>query len=748
MELGYGSINAAVEPPNHKPKDSSMHTMHTLLRFIALMATGCLAATNLLAHEPPPPAVPSGLLIADGGQGGVLEILSHDVRVTINNGVAVTRIDQVFHNTEGRVVEALYTFPVPKNASIANFSMWINGKEMVGEVVEKERARQIYNSYKRVNRDPGLLEQVDYKTFEMRIFPIAADAQQRVRIEYYQELDVDGNWCTYVYPLATTTRPGLDSKVKGRFSLNLEAKSRVPITGMRSTSHQDDFIVVEHGKSFREASMELTGADLNRDVVIAWQLERARTGLDFVASKQRGEDGFLQITLTAGKELEQTDFGMDYVFVSDVSGSMANNGKLVLSQNQLRAFVDALGTKDRFELLSFNVKSETLFGRLTAVDSGAQKRAAEFLAGQRARGGTRLRPALDAAFRYRDKDRPLNVVILSDGMTEESEHRQLLQLIQQRPAGVRMFCIGIGNDVNRPLLRQVARSTGGIAAFLSRGDDFERRAKGFRRKLMRPAIADVKVLIDGVSVGGFEPASVPNLYHGSPVRMYARYKRGGKATVTLTGTLEGAPFGKIYEIELPDTDGDNPEIERMWAWHRVQSLMDQERNDGKTGRNVPEIVRLCEGFSIPSEYASFLVLENDAEYKRWKIERRNATRLARDRAAQQRLRKQLDRIRGQAEKRVGPQATPAPVSEQPAARRTPQSRRSPSTQAPRPAAPQQRRQPQPDRRPDFGDQRSRRGGGGAIDPLTGSLALGFVIAAAARRRRRPAGAAQGCEQER
>ena len=103
----------------------------------------------------------AGLLIADGGFGGVLEIEEHTVQVTINNGIAVTEVNQIFRNKENRQVEALYTFPVPKNASVANFSMWIGGKEMVGEVVEKERAREIYNSYKRVNRDPGLLEQVD-----------------------------------------------------------------------------------------------------------------------------------------------------------------------------------------------------------------------------------------------------------------------------------------------------------------------------------------------------------------------------------------------------------------------------------------------------------------------------------------------------------------------------------------------------------------------------------------------------------
>ncbi len=41
----------------------------------------------------------AGLLIADGGFGGVLEIREHEVAVTINNGIAVTHVTQVFHNS-------------------------------------------------------------------------------------------------------------------------------------------------------------------------------------------------------------------------------------------------------------------------------------------------------------------------------------------------------------------------------------------------------------------------------------------------------------------------------------------------------------------------------------------------------------------------------------------------------------------------------------------------------------------------
>src|SRR5881394_387655 len=198
---------------------------------------GLCAAFAAITSSWPGAAHAAGLLIADGGLGGVLEIKEHDVQVTINNGVAVTKVTEVFRNTENRLVEALYTFPVPRGASVASFSMWINGKEMVGEVLEKKRAREIYDSYKQARRDPGLLEQVDYKTFEMRIFPIAPGAEQKVQISYYQELDFDHDWATYVYPLATATRKGVDARTTGRFAFALDLKSAVPITTLDSPSH-------------------------------------------------------------------------------------------------------------------------------------------------------------------------------------------------------------------------------------------------------------------------------------------------------------------------------------------------------------------------------------------------------------------------------------------------------------------------------------------------------------------------------
>ncbi|WP_428306872.1 VIT and vWA domain-containing protein [Lacipirellula sp.] len=693
------------------------------VKSVAIAALAAVAAIAMMALATP--VFAAGQLIADGGLGGVLETKEHDVRVVVNNGIAVTEVEQVFVNKEDRIVEALYVFPVPKSASVANFSMWINGKEMIGEVVEKERAREIYNSYKQVKRDPGLLEQVNYKRFEMRIFPIPARGEQRVKVTYYQELEVDHDWATYVYPLATLAdNQKVDERTTGRFSFSLEAKSEVPITAMESPSHGDDFVIAQHSDAYSQASLEVDGGDLSRDVVVSYRLQRPQSGIDLITSKEAGDDGYFMMTITAGQELEQQEKGMDYVFVLDVSGSMALDGKLGTSRRSIESFIEALGPEDRMEVMTFNLQPNLLFKELKSADEAAHAAAKEFLQSQQARGGTILRPALQTAYKYRDTDRQLNVVLLSDGITEAGEHRELLQLIADRPAGSRVFSIGVGNEVNKPLLEQIARESGGLAAFLSPGDDFQRQAQAFRRKLTRPAMSQLNLQFAGVDVYDVEPQELPDLYHGSPVRVFGRYRDGGKLQVSMNAEVLGKPVDESFDATLPEVDDANPEIERTWASHRVERLMNDERRSGSPGSLRNQIVELCEGYSIVSEYASFIVLENDAEYQRWSIERKNEARMARDGAALQSRREALQQLREEALAQLGPEGVAKRVDEvaqsTPNKSSQPLAANSPVTQNNAPA-------PRESRGFDFNTGNAPRnsggGGGGATDPLTGGLLL-------------------------
>jgi Ca-activated chloride channel homolog len=690
--------------------------MKTKIRSLSLLA----AAAFWLQSAIIPNASAAGLLIADGGLGGVLELKEHTVDVTINNGVAVTKVTQIFHNTESRQVEALYTFPVPKDASVANFSMWINGKEMVGEVVEKKRAREIYDSYKQVRRDPGLLEQTDFKTFEMRIFPIAPQADQKVQVVYYQELEFDNDWATYVYPLATSTRRNVDSRTTGKFAFSLQTKSPVPITEMESPSHGTDFVVAKHSDSLFQASMETKSGSLAKDVVIAYHLSRPQTGIDLITSKHDGEDGYFCLTMTAGEDLKKSDEGMDYVFLLDISGSMRDDGKLLISKDSLGAFLDELGPKDRFELISFNVQPNLAFQKLRAADAAGKEAGKTFLSTQEARGGTVLNPAITTAYKYVEADRQLNVVILSDGLTETGERQTLLQLIQQRPRNSHVFCIGVGNEVNKPLLQQLAQDSGGLASFISQGDNFPRQAKAFRRKLTRPAASNLQLDFGAVQITDVEPKVLPNLYHGAPLRIYGRYHGGGEAKVTVRGSVNGVELKESAKLQFPKEDTQNPEIDRMWALHKIDGLLKDADRTNSRDTVKDEVVRLGEGYSIVTEYTSFLVLENDGEYQRWKISRNNALRNERERKAQEVVRNQFENIRNKAMTNIGPQdassapaTTPAPVAWK-ATQPTPIAQARPQASAPTPEP------------ATYSDGHSFNFGGGGSSPV-GPLFVGLLV---------------------
>lgn len=126
----------------------------------------------------------------------------------------------------------------------------------------------------------------------------------------------------------------------------------------------------------------------------------------------------------------------------------------------------------------------------------------------------------------------------------------------------------------------------------------------------------------------------------------------------------------LFGVEPQVGAGDNPEIERMWAANRIEQLLKSADRTGSREAVVNQIVTVGEAYSIATEYTSFIVLENDDEYRRWKIDRRNASRLSGDRDSSRRLQKRLEALRDESLAKLGPapaaagdsQASTAPPS--------------------------------------------------------------------------------------
>ena len=142
--------------------------------------------------RPPQPPAPQAL-----------PVKYHRVTVEIESQVAKTSIDQVFRNPYGRDLEGTYIFPLPEDAAISEFALYMDGKRITGEILEKDEARKIYEDIVRRMQDPGLLEYVGRNMFRARVYPIPANGEKRIDLTYYQTLKLDSGMVRYTYPLNT-----------------------------------------------------------------------------------------------------------------------------------------------------------------------------------------------------------------------------------------------------------------------------------------------------------------------------------------------------------------------------------------------------------------------------------------------------------------------------------------------------------------------------------------------------------------
>src|SRR4051794_39473504 len=175
-----------------------------------------------------------GLLIPVEKSVPPLAMLNHQVTINIEDQVAVTRVEQTFRNHTDRQLEATYIFPVPKGASVRKFTMWVDGKEVTGELVEAQKAREIYTAIVRRTEDPGLLEYLGNNLLRLRVFPVPPKGDQKISISYTAVAEAENGVVEYVYPLKTD---GKAVETLEKFSLKIDLRSQHTLQNIYSPTH-------------------------------------------------------------------------------------------------------------------------------------------------------------------------------------------------------------------------------------------------------------------------------------------------------------------------------------------------------------------------------------------------------------------------------------------------------------------------------------------------------------------------------
>ncbi|MGH7699512.1 MAG: VIT domain-containing protein, partial [Gemmatimonadales bacterium] len=327
-------------------------------------------------------------------RSGIHKIRS-SVEVAVTGRVARVTVEEWFRNSGAVVNEGVYHYPLPGEAVFSQFSLWQGEHELKGEMMDAQQARAIYESIVRRRKDPALIELVDHGLIRSRVFPIMPGETRKITLRYTQILDRVGDAVRLRYVGGRDTIPRT-------FRMSVVDADR--LGEPYSPTH-----VIATRRDGRDLDIRLSEGSWRGDVEVFLPLAHGLVGLSLIPHRPVGEDGFFMLLLAPGRVAEREALPRDVVAVVDVSGSMSGE-KIAQARRALLQLLGTLRASDRLRLIAFSSGVRRFAAGWTGLSGDAHDRAADWVRGLAAEGGTNIAGALEEAVAQPPREEAMGIV--------------------------------------------------------------------------------------------------------------------------------------------------------------------------------------------------------------------------------------------------------------------------------------------------------------------------------------------------
>jgi hypothetical protein len=562
----------------------------------------CAAGSILPAS---PHAGGSIITIDPSGQETKLSLRKYHIDVHIEDGFARSTIDQTYFNHTSSRLEGTFYFPLPPDASLSRLAMYVNGKLMEGGMAERQHARNTFEQIVTKQKDPARLDWVDGSTFKMRVFPLEARQEKRIVLSYTQRLDTAYKKTSYRFPA------GHNMDVVRDWSASVRVKDS---SGDRWDSPSHTLTASTDGKDLILEGEE-SDSRMDRDLVV--ELKNQGTADEHTAWTTVEHEDYRYLMLRHRSRLptEAHRPRRNWIVLFESSGD--RDPLLARTQIEvIRTLLDNAEHSDTFSIVAANTKA-TIFEEQSVPCSAVNiANAMEFLERTHLIGALNLEQALQKSAEFIADGNVKNMLIHTGAaLPMLGEHRQS-ELLKQMPKNTAYVGVGVGKRWSQQFMKQAAGKTGGYFTQINPDEDTTWRAFELSSALNAPRLLNVKVATNAGSDHLPFLSVADTVIHGEEICAVMRVAKGAilPKSVTIKGTLNGQPWQTKQVVE--DIQEDVTYLPRTWAKMEIDRLVALD-----TQANKQPYIELSKSMYVMSPYTSLLVLENEAMYAQYSIDR-------------------------------------------------------------------------------------------------------------------------------
>ncbi len=511
-------------------------------------------------------------LTASDGTGLTLTKLS--ANAFVEGPIALTELSLSFDNPEPRVREGTFAITLPPGAALSRFAMKIDGRWQEGEVLERQKARQVYEDFLHQRQDPALMEADAGNVFTARVFPIPPQGRKEIVVAYSQTLT------------------GSDEPF------------RLPVCGLPRLSELD----VDVGFADAASAGDIEHLTLHeRGFSPTMDLE-ARPG-DQVAGVRAGELAIARVQIRLDTAPASLD-GLTILFDTSASRGLDFDGQV----HRLGRLVSELARRAPDLPLSVAAFDQSLAKVYEGPASGFGDGELARLRQRGALGASNLARAL-AGLRKAGLVRP-RVLLVGDGVatagqTERGDLRAIVRRL--RDDGVtRLDALVDGGRSDQDMLQ------GLVTAGLAEDGlvlDARRRLATVVDRLQARTVSGVRVAVPGASWSW--PRTLDGVQSGDEVLVYAKLPANAAMTVAMTGATVDDATPTLHPAPAPL-------VARAHAREKIAELSrrrGEAEDPAKRERLGEQIIALSKEHRVLSDLTALLVLETADDYARYGIER-------------------------------------------------------------------------------------------------------------------------------